>query len=90
MSFFSNGVEVPTSVEGGVTGISYTAGSQSVGTNTDYVVYAPNPGSVVGFIQPGTEGQLKTAINGGSINLRNTNDTTAKTAVWLKTAHTTG
>ena len=58
MAFFDGGVEVGS---GGVTGITYTTGSASVGANTDYYVYAPNPGAVMGQISTNT--QVKFARN---------------------------
>jgi len=75
-----------------VTNITYTAGSQSVGANTDKYVYAPNPGCAIGYIQPGGLqgiGQFKTAVNGGSINLRNTANSGSYTAVWITIGHST-
>ena len=74
---------------GGVSGITYTAGSQSVGANTDKYVYAPNPGVAFGFIQPGSVGKFYSAVNGGSINLRNTANSGSATATWVTIGHST-
>jgi len=76
-----NGLSGGTSVSG----ITYTAGTQLIGTNTDKIIYAPNPGVAFGYIN----GQFKSSVNGASINLRNGNNNTQFQATWVTIGHST-
>lgn len=79
------------SIDTGVTGITYNAGSTylTAGQQTTYT--APNPGLLIAWITPGTATttttQVRAVVNGASITMTNSSGNTAHSAFYASITH---
>ena len=61
-------------------------GSATVTANNNYIATAPNPGVAFGYADHGSTKNWRMAVNGGTINLRNTNNGGNITSYWVTIA----